>query len=392
MNTRTKNTTAIPGTELTRGMGLHGRVTLFAAMAGGIGLGGYLVAALTLAGRLSAHAIFLTSTGLFIIGAFLGLMHGAVLGFFGRARETEPGEALKGLLRSTLYAVPGLAVSWLVTVWIAMTPVAAYADRIAPWVGVGMGAVAGLVVMGFFVRYGWQALRNAYARWPERRMGTLLTGAFFAALTTTLLADRPELWGLRVQVTQVGAILLAVFGTIWVGGPVVTAGLHLVKRLPGRIELFHTGTGAATDVALGLTVGLVMSLLVLPFNPTAGVATGAAGGSLILAVSQALVDEVLLRLFLVSAIAWLLLRWHRMHKEEAAVIAVTTAALVQVLLYLPGVVAVGFPTTLAAVGFTLVAILIPALVFGALYWARGLGTALVADAATLAGIAIIAAL
>jgi hypothetical protein len=83
---------------------------------------------------------------------------------------------------------------------------------------------------------------------------------------------------------------------------------------------------------------------------------------------------------LLTGVAWLVLRWHRIHAEEAAVLAVAAVAMVQVLLYLPGVVAAGFPTALAAVTFTGAVVLLPALAFGAVYWTRGFTAAVVADA------------
>lgn len=388
------NTTRIesrkPGTDLTRSIGLQGRVAVFWAMAGGIGLGGFLVAAMTLAGRLSGHALFLTSSGLFVIGAILGLLHGGVLGYLGRTPETTGSQALRSLILSALYAVPGLAVAWLIAVWLGMSMVASYLGRVGPWVGVGAAWAAGFAVLATAAWYGARALRNAYARWPERRLGTALVAAFFAALMVTFLADRPELWGLRIRLTDTGAILLAAAATLWLAGPLVTLALRLVKRLPEPLRVFPRGKNAAVDGVLGLSVGLVVGLLVVPFHPAGGVLFASTGERLVAAVSQALVDEVLLRLFLVTGVAWALLRWHRVHEQEAAVLAVGVSALVQVLLYVPGVVAVGFPTTLGAVGFTLVAVLIPALVFGALYWARGFGTALLAHAVALVSVALIA--
>lgn len=386
----TRNDSRKPGTALTRGIGLHGRVAVFWAMAGGIGLGGFLVAAMTLAGRLSGHALFLTSSGLFVVGAVLGLLHGAVLGYLGRTLDTPRAEALRGLVLSALYAVPGLAVAWLIAVWLGMSMVASYIGQVGPWIGVGAAWAAGFAVAATAAWYGARALRNAYARWPERRLGTALTAAVFAALLVTFLADRPELWGLRVRLTDTGAVLLAATATLWLAGPLVTLALRLVKRLPEPVRIFHRGRRAMVDGALGLVVGLLVGLLVVPFDPTGSVLLASTGERLVAAVSQALVDEVLLRLFLVTAVAWLLLRWHRVDEHEAAVLAVGTGALVQVLLYLPGVVAVGFPTTLAAVGFTLAAVLIPAVVFGALYWIRGFGTALLAHAVALVSVALVA--
>jgi hypothetical protein len=50
--------------------------------------------------------------------------------------------------------------------------------------------------------------------------------------------------------------------------------------------------------------------------------------------------------------------------------------------------AIGFPGPLGALGFVLLTVLLPALAFGTLYWLRGLGTALVADATAVTAMAL----
>jgi len=107
-------------------------------------------------------------------------------------------------------------------------------------------------------------------------------------------------------------------------------------------------------------------------------------------VSQALVNTVLLRLFLVTAVAWLLLRWHRVRVNEALVGAVPAAALVQVLIYAPGAVAVGFASQTRTALFLLMAVAFPATAVGLIFWKRGFAPALVADFAALAAIAYLA--
>jgi hypothetical protein len=367
---------------LLKSIGLTGRVAVTWSMAGGILLGGVLVALMTLTGQLSGHGIFMTSTGLFVIGALLGAAHGAILGLLGRPAGVERHEALSALGRAALYAVPGATVAWLLTVWIAMSAVAAYLDRPAPLVLVGLAWLGGVSLVATATTFGVRALGNAYGRWPERQLGTVVVAGAFAALLLIFLADRPSIWLLRLRVTDVGAVLSAAMLAIWVVGPLVTLALRLVPELPGRSRMTvglpdrHT----AINVGLGLVVGLLVGLLTVPFaGPAAGMASGAAGGTVV-AVAHAVVDEVLLRLVLLTGVAWLILRWHRVHGEEAAILAVGAVAIIQVLLYLPGVVAAGFPTALAAVSFTGAVVLVPALVFGAVYWKRGLTAAVVADA------------
>jgi hypothetical protein len=359
-------------------------------MAGGVGLGGVLVGAMTLAGRLSGFGIFETSTALFIIGAFLGIVHGLVLGYFGRPAGVQGRQAGSDLLRAILYAIPGLAVAWLASVWVAMTIVAAYTGRAGALAGAAVGWLAAGIILSVATIHAWRALKNAYARWPERRMGTLLAAASFAALLMTFLADRPEIWGLRLRLTETGAVLLAAFLAVWVAGPVVTLALRLARSVPFKRPMAGLTGGKVTiaDVGVGLIVGLVVGLLAVPFA-VPGTAPAAAG-ALVVDVSQAVVNEVLLRLFLVTAVAWLLLRWHRLGANEALVGAVMVATITQVLLYTPGALAVGFPSWAGTAAFLLTAVAIPAAAFGVLFWRRGFTSALVADVVALAAIALLA--
>jgi hypothetical protein len=389
MNAPTKQTAAAPTKALPRTIGLHGRVAVLSAMAGGVALGGVLVAAMTLSGQLSGHALFMNSTALFIVGAALGLLHGIPLGFFGRPADTPPRQALGQLALASLYAVPGLAVAWLASVWVAMTLIAAYTGSFGAIAGVAVGWVGAAAILVLAAIEGWRALQNAYLRWPQRRTATLLVTASFAALLVTFLADRPELWGIRLRVTETGALLLSAFLAVWVVGPMVTLSLRLVAQIPaGRAASgLVGGRWTLTDLAVGLLVGGVVGLLALPFvGPSSA---PLAGGSLVVEASQALLNEVLLRLFIVSSAAWLILRWHRAHPEEAAVGAIIVATVVQVALYTPGALSIGFPTGAGTAAFLLAGVAVPALAFGLLFWKRGFGSALVADATALIALALL---
>lgn len=373
-----------------RNVGLHGWTMVTWAVAGGIALGGFLTALMTLEGQLSANGLFLTSTGLFIIGAVLGWVHGGVLGLFGRAKGFTAREALRDLMFGSLYALPALAVGWLATVWIALTVVALYMGQLATTVGVVLGWLVGAMIVATAAVLGFRSLGNAYARWPERAPGTVLVAGSFAALLIIFLADRPELWGLRLRVNEVGGVLLAAAVSLWLVGPLVTLALRLVKELPDRVrpQLWpNTGWGAAADGTLGLTVGVVAGLLAVPFVVPS--VAPASVGAVLVEVSGALVDEVLLRLILVTGVAWLLLRWHKLHREEVAVVTVIAVALVQAAIYTPGILAIGFPSVIAATAFAFTAVVIPGLVFGLLYWTRGFSTALLADAAFVALVLIL---
>jgi len=378
------------GIEVPRGIGLPGRVVISWSTAGGVLLGGILVAAMTLTGQLSGSGLFFTASGLFVIGAVLGMIHGAVLGFLGRDPATSGRDAASALARSALYAIPAIALGWLATIWIAMTVVAIYMGRSLGLLGVGIAWGAGVALVAAAVVYGWRAIRNAYGRWPERRTGTVVVAMTFAALLVTFLADRPELWGIRFRVTEVGAVLLAAALSIWIAGPAVTMALRLLGRLPAPHPnpTFVRPASTWKDTVTGLLVGLGLGILAVPVaGPSLATATGTMG-AVVTSVSEAVVNEVLLRLVLLTSVAWVLLRWQRVRPVEAVTAAVVITALIQVVLYAPGVMALGFPGPLGATAFVLVTVLLPGLAFGTLYWLRGFGTALVADATAVTAMAL----
>jgi hypothetical protein len=369
-----------------RDVGLVGRVIVTWGVAGGLALGGFLVAGMTLAGRLSGNALLTTSLVLYLIGALLGLVHGVALAYFGRPAGMTPRQAFGRLGMGLLYAIPALIVGFLAAGWIAMSSVALYLGRTLPVVGAGIGWLVGAVLVLVAALSGLEALRHAYARWEDRRLGTVLVAGTFAALLVLFLADRPELWGTRFRVTEVGAVLLAAVGAFWIAGPVVTLALWLQRLLPGR-RLAVGFQGQARpwlSLVIGLAAGGLLALLALPFKQAAfAMAPVGPLGGVVQGLSRALVDEVLLRLFLVTGTVWVLMRWNATSRPMAAALGVLAAAFVQALLYLPGVNAIGFASPATAAGYLVATVLLPALVFGALFWKRGFATALLAHATAL---------
>jgi hypothetical protein len=385
-----------PGTTVARDIGLVGRVVVSWTVAGGMALGGFLVAGMTLAGKLSGSGLLMAAAALYVIGGMLGFVHGAALGFFGRPEGVTAREAAGKVGMAALYSLPALIVGFLAAGWVAMTSMALYLGKPLPLAGVAVGWVVALILALVAVVSGWTALRNAYARWPERRLGTVLVAATFTALLVLLLADRPELWGMRLRVTEVGAVLLAAVGAFWVAGPAVTLALMFRRRLmAGRVTMVLPAAERAPRVlasaAMGLAAGAILGVLAVPFHQAAFAGTpdvGTVGGA-VLVVSRAVVDEVLLRLFLVTAMVWGLVRWHNVPASVAAAYAVAAAAVVQVLVYLPGVNAIGFATTATVAAYLAATVALPAVVFGVLFWKRGIGTALVAHATALVALALI---
>jgi hypothetical protein len=388
-----------PATSTLRmGIGLPGRIAVSWTAAGGFLVGGFLVAAMTLAGRLSGMGLLVTASGLFVIGAVLGYIHGATLGFFGRPAGMTPRDAAAALGMAAVYALPATAIGLVVSGWIAMTVIAQYAGRTAPWIMVAIAWSIGAGIVAYAATKGWQGLRNAYARWPQRRLGTTLVAASFASLLIVFLAERPELWGIQMRVTETGAFALAAFATLWIAGPIVTIALKMIDQIPAALagRAAPSGAQTAVSVAAGLAVGVVLGLLALPFYgaplKVAAPAAAAAGslGTLAIALSQAMITETLLRLFLMTAVAWVLLRAYNVSGSGAALAAVLVGAVAQLVLYMPAVFGIGFPSLASAFGFVGLVVLLPALAFGALYWMRGFGTALVAHATAVAMIAFLA--
>ena len=376
------------GRTLKAGIGLPGRVAVAWSAAGGILVGGFLVAAMTLMGQLSGHALLLTCTGLFVVGAVLGFIHGAVLGWMGRPEGTSRGATVGALAMAAAYAIPALLVSWLIAGWIGMTSVALYAGRTAAIVGCGVAWLVGIGLVALAGELGWSALRNAYRGWSNARVATLIVVALFGGLLAAFLAEQPRIWGLELRFTPVGAVLLALAATLWLAGPMVTVSLGLLDRMPTPrpAKAFGGRGNAVVSVAIALVVGIVMALIALPFYSAGGVEPSGIAGAL----TTALVDEVVLRLFLMTAVAWLLLREFRVSSGRAAVMAVVVAAVVQGLIYLPGVVQIGFPSAFMAAAFLTVTALVPAVAFGWLFWRRGFGSALLAHATAVSALLLIA--
>jgi hypothetical protein len=384
-------TTAKTGTgrPLTLGLGSVGKLAVSWAVGGGVLLGGVVVAGMTLAGQLSGFGLLLTATGLFVLGGVLGFVHGGLLGWMGREETMTRRAALGSLGMGAVYAVPALLLSWLVAGWIAMTTVALYSGKVAGLVGCGIAWLVGAALLVVAAEQGWSALQRVYAGWSNARVATLLVAAVYGGLLAVFVAERPQLWGLPVQVTPVGAVLLATAVTLWLAGPMVALSLSLLDRFPAtRPAVAFGGRGSAVaSIGIAVVVGVVLALMALPFyTATYGVTTGGLAGVL----SGALVDEALFRLFIVTAVAWVGLREFGFTESKAVGVAIAVAALAQVLIYLPGVLAIGFPSMATLMGFLAVTAVVPAVALGILYWQRGFGTALVAHATALAALFLIA--
>jgi len=213
-----------------RGLGLAGRTALAGAVAGGLLTGGFLIAALTVAGRMRSSDLIGLGTILYLIGAALGFLHGAVLGWLGREPGVSGTLARRQIGAAALYLPLPLALGWAASGWIATTAGNVLFGNLLLLVGTGFGLAAGVFALGLAGRYALRALTNAYGRWPERVAGTLVVlGAFALLLVGFLGLPAAALGGMAP--TALGAVLAAGGITVWLVGPATLLGL---RRRHGR--------------------------------------------------------------------------------------------------------------------------------------------------------------
>jgi len=207
------------------GIGLAGRTALAGAVAGGVLVGGFMIAALAVAGRMRSSDLLWPGTVLYVIGAALGFLHGALLGWLGREPGLSGSRARRQIGVAALYLPLPLACGWAISGWIATTAGNVLFGNLLLLVGTGFGLAAGVFVVGLAGRYAALALRNAYRRWPERVAGTMAVLAAFVVLVAAFLGLPAAVFG-GVVPTALGAVLAAGAVTFWVIGPAATLGLR----------------------------------------------------------------------------------------------------------------------------------------------------------------------
>ena len=217
------------------------RVVISWTVGGGIAFGGILVGALTVAGVLVPGFQLLAAPVLFLLGAFLGGVHGAILAVVGRPRDMARGGAVRKSLWAMLVALPALFPAWIVTAGISLSA-ALMKEWRTSWALLSLGGwILGLAVCAWAGREGWRALCRAYARWPESRAGSVLTAIILVVACVASVRTKPELWGTDLRLNGIGAVILALALTLWVGLPVVWVALRLVHEWLSA----HAGGGEA---------------------------------------------------------------------------------------------------------------------------------------------------
>lgn len=132
---------------MTREIGATGKLVVGGTVSTGLLLGGYVVAAMTLAGRMNGNALLLTSMGLFLVGAVIGLVISALVGLIGREDGLSLREAASRVGKGVLFAIPACLAGSVIAGWIAMAVVALYVGGLAPIAGTIVAALVGALIM-----------------------------------------------------------------------------------------------------------------------------------------------------------------------------------------------------------------------------------------------------
>lgn len=396
MQAHEMNPTAHETTHATprRELELPAVVAVSWAVAGGMGLGGVAVALLVMTEKLSAHALIAASAVYFIVGAALGLFHGALLGVMGRPDGWTVRQTIRSMLHGMIYLIPLLLLGWLGAGWAAALPIVirgrhlfAGAVTLAAWLLV-------LVAVVLAASAGLRAAKYAFARWPDRVPGSILVGATLVSLVTAFAIQPPTVWFFDLRLTGFGAMLFALLLTFWFYGPIITAGLALLRRLRPALRRPIPWKLVAGRAGIAVGAGILVALFALPFHrgvlglPTELERLGALS-ALALALSTAVTEELLLRLFVFTAVFVLAYR-NLPDNRWAPFVALGVATLADLLLHLPQMHAFGLPSAGAILAYVVMRLVLPALVFGYLFWRRGLGTTVGAHATANIAIGLLA--
>jgi hypothetical protein len=117
---------------VTRELGITGKLVVGGTVSTGLLLGGFAVAAMTLAGRMNGGALLPTSIGLFLVGAAAGLLISLVVGLVGRADGLSWRDAGYDAAKGVLYAIPTCMVGAVLAGWMGMVVIGLYLGSVLP--------------------------------------------------------------------------------------------------------------------------------------------------------------------------------------------------------------------------------------------------------------------
>jgi len=305
------------------------------------------------------------------------------------------------MVHGLFYYPFGLLLSWAVAGWVAAMPIALLGHHI---IGAAISALAWVAMAAtvyFAGSTGLHAITLAYRRWPDRVPGTILVGATLVALLVGFAIQPPTIWFSDVRLRYPGAVALALAATFWFYGPIITVGLSVLRQsrslFPAArvLDRAHTWKGLLVRGGIAVVVGLGLAALAIPFyRGSLGIPTDVERLGLLpamgLAVASAVTDELFLRLFVLTAALAIAVRYLPRGRTWAVWLAITVATVADILLHLPEIQQLGLPGVTTVITYGVARMALPAVLFGYLYWRRGLGTAVAAHAAARAALGLLA--
>jgi hypothetical protein len=210
-------------------LGWTGRVVAAWAVAGAVA-GGLLVTGLLLAGRVRPESILILTAILAAGGGALGLLHGTILGYLGRPAEPEARTTLGDIALASLLGIGAYALGVALALWLTLVAVMARAGSPVAWAILALATAGCLALLVWASFLGWHVMENAYARWPEHRLGSWLVGGTFVTIAALFLALRPAVPVLQVRLSAGAFLVVAALATLWIAAPVVFVALRLAHR------------------------------------------------------------------------------------------------------------------------------------------------------------------
>lgn len=242
--------------------------------------------------------------------------------------------------------------------------------------------------------------RLFYLLWGLASFGLLASIPYVLTLQQNKLQMIPIRLPLTAVISVEAVIQILIFGALtgiglWIAEKVGLGAPVLANWLAGRPVVKDERYTWLPTILLGLAVSAIVVFLDnLVFSPMIQQQLQSSGQNLAETIKPpawegllasfygGFTEEILLRLFLMSLLLWIGNRlFHHRARSSGDAVAWTAnvlTAMVFGLAHLPAAIAIGLP--LSALGITRILILnaLPGMVFGWLYWKRGLGSAMLA--------------
>ena len=203
------------------------------SIAGGTA-GGVLMATLLLTSRMHSMGVIPLVIIVAAVGSMLGLVHGAVLGYLGRA-EPDAHFTWPQVLLLAAVSAGSVVLSTAGAVWLVVTTMGAQAGVILAQIALAGATLVTLLLFIWASWNGWEAIETATARWPEKRLASALVLGALLAISFGMLVLRGAIPGTGIRLSPIGAILLIVAAVLWIVSPVVIVMLRLAGRSRSRI-------------------------------------------------------------------------------------------------------------------------------------------------------------